>query len=121
MRSQLVTQAVDTVPNRFVLMHATVKLTRAFHRRMQDRIPQTINDALAGMAAPPDWVHGKYVVLNMWELDEFSVPPDYKVVGYHIDLNWRSEVATPEQTVSAIEPKPVQPAPAEPAQLVETA
>jgi hypothetical protein len=56
MRSELVNQAVETVPSRFVLVHATALLTRKFHRRQKQRVQQSINFALDGI------VEGRFLV-----------------------------------------------------------
>lgn len=82
MRSELVIQAAQSVENRFLLVHVASKLTRAFHRPTKDRLPDTINNGLAGLG------EGRNQVLNRWrlegELEDGKVPPDYKIVGYEI-------------------------------------
>jgi hypothetical protein len=45
-----VQQATAAVSNRFLLVHVASTLTRKFHRRMKDRLPETINSSLAGLA-----------------------------------------------------------------------
>lgn len=90
MRSELVTAAVAHSPNRFVLIHAVCKITRAYHRRNTGRVQQSINDALAGFA------DRRYQILNLWKMDPTLVPEDFRVVGYEVDLS------TPEATAVAI-------------------
>lgn len=67
MRSELVTQAVVPVRNRFVLVHVASVITRKFHRPSKERVQDSINNALAGIG------EGKYLltgnVVGMGELD----------------------------------------------------
>jgi hypothetical protein len=58
MRSELVTQAVAPVPNRFLLVRVASTITRKFHRPTKDRLPDTINNSLAGLG------EGKYLVAS---------------------------------------------------------
>jgi hypothetical protein len=50
MRSELVTQAEAPVRNRYQLVHVTARLTRNFHRPGKERVQETINRSLAGVA-----------------------------------------------------------------------
>lgn len=50
MRSEFVTRAAGPITNRFLLMHVSAALTRKFHRPSKDRLPETINNSLAGLA-----------------------------------------------------------------------
>jgi len=68
MRSELVTQAAASVPSRFLLVHAARKITRAFHRPTKDRLPDTINDSLAGLA------EGRYIITAAGKLISPGVP-----------------------------------------------
>lgn len=58
MRNELVTQAVVSVRNRFLLVHVAGILTRKFHRRGKDRVQESINSSLVGIG------NGKYIVAS---------------------------------------------------------
>jgi hypothetical protein len=65
-RSELVTQAVVPVRNRFLLVHVASVITRKFHRPTKDRLAESINKSLAGLG------EGKYLLRSgagpMWAI-----------------------------------------------------
>jgi hypothetical protein len=83
MRSDLVAQAAGPVPNRFLLVHVASAITRKFHRRTKDRLPESINNSLAGLG------ERRYFV---W--------PDRTIAG----------IVTPEQAAVAIATGQLKPA-----------
>lgn len=72
MRSELVTQAVVPVRNRFLLVHVASKITRKFHRRTKDRLPESINNSLAGIGEGKYLLSGDLLHMGMLDLDFYN-------------------------------------------------
>jgi hypothetical protein len=72
MRSDLVQQATAAVSNRFLLVHVASTLTRKFHRRMKDRLPETINSSLAGLAEGRFLFKGNVLRPGVPDLDTYN-------------------------------------------------
>lgn len=72
MRSEFVTRAAGPITNRFLLMHVSAALTRKFHRPSKDRLPETINNSLAGLAEGK-FIHVKGVLcMGVPDLDCYN-------------------------------------------------
>src|ERR1044071_457189 len=84
MRSELVTQAAAAVKNRFLLVHVTSAITRKFHRPTKDRLPESINNSLAGLAAEK-YVCCQGVALSNIQPDGFDAAPIWAV---RAGANW---------------------------------
>lgn len=86
MRSELVTQAVVPVSNRFLLVHVASILTRKFHRRGKDRVQESINSSLAGIGQRRysvsvgcvivDITHHTYTPVPAWVFDAQTRPEE---------------------------------------------
>ena|SRR5579859_7503935 len=73
MRSELVAAAAGQVRNRYLLVHVATRLTRVFHRAGKARVPQSINDSLAGLAEGRYLVrHGRLITEGVLDLDTFN-------------------------------------------------
>jgi len=72
LRSELVQHAVKHVSNRFLLMHVAATLTRKFHRKTQDRLPESINNSLAGLAEGKYLFKGHVLRLGVLDLDSYN-------------------------------------------------
>jgi hypothetical protein len=83
MRSELVTQAAAAVANRFLLVHVASLITRKFHLPTKDRLPESINNSLAGLGER-----------------RYFVCPDLTIAG----------IVTPEATAVAIATGQLKPA-----------
>jgi len=92
MRSELVTQAAGPVPNRFLLVHVASKITRKFHRRTRDRLPESINNSLAGLGEGKFLTAGNLVTMGVPDLDWYN-----GITGEAKSSYVLPEYVTPEQ------------------------
>jgi hypothetical protein len=103
MRSELVTQAAEPVRNRFLLVHVTSTITRKFHRPSKDRLPDTINNSLAGLA------EGKYlccpgVAISNIVPNGFDAAPIWAIRAGILDLDAYNGI-TGEAQCSYVKPE----------------
>jgi hypothetical protein len=63
MRHEVTMGAGVPVPNRFSLVHVATAITKKFHRPAKDRVQDTINQSLAGLAEGRFQLHGGIITL----------------------------------------------------------
>jgi len=92
MRSDLVTQAAESVPNRFLLVHVASAITRKFHRPSRDRLAETINNSLAGLGDGKFLTAGNLVTMGVPDLDWYN-----RITGEAQSSYVLPQYVTPEQ------------------------